>query len=165
MVSQAIFCYSNRDSTFTPASPGRRKTCQQCESERLAGCLGELSSSSPHRKQIHRHITGKHIHATLTKHTVKRHAHAASGLYLRPGRLQSVLKSLPGVHSQPWTQEEGWEGETSKVNTRLIWASSIYICYLVGGRKKMKQAAKQEDVPAAIDLYVCINLNLTESDL
>lgn len=33
-----------------------------------AGCLRELSSSSPlHREQIHRHITGKHIHATLHK--------------------------------------------------------------------------------------------------
>lgn len=60
--------------------------------------------------------------------------------------LQSVLKSLPGVHSQPWTQEEGWEGETSKVNTQAYMGPAIYICHLEGERgkkKKMKQDAKQ----------------------
>lgn len=28
------------------------------------------------------------------------------------------------------------------------------------GEKNMKQDARQEDTPAAIDLHVCINLNL-----
>lgn len=57
--------------------------------------------------------------------------------------LQSVLKSLPGVHSQPWTQEErDGEGETSKVNTTGSYGPAQYICHLEEERKKMKQNAK-----------------------
>lgn len=61
--------------------------------------------------------------------------HTESGLYLRHGWLQPVLKSLPGVHSPPWSQEEGWEGETSKVNTRLLWARYVRLPQ----RRKMMQ--------------------------
>lgn len=96
--------------------PYRGRRCEQ-----MTGCLWGLSSSSSHRKQIHRHITGKHIatHSQSTQLKKKRrHAHSASGLYLRPGWLQSVLKSLPGVHSQPWTREEGWGGRNFKSKHR-----------------------------------------------
>lgn len=123
-----------------------------------AGCLRELSSSSPlHREQIHRHITGKHIHATL--HKKEAHSEKEKGererekacepllsLCIRAEArlwLQSVLKSLPGVHSQPWTQEErDGEGETSKVNTTGSYGPAQYICHLEEERKKMKQNAK-----------------------
>lgn len=72
--------------------------------------------------------TGKAQIYTLTIRTwVERHACRASGHYLRP-----VLKSLPGVHSHPG-QEERWEAETSKVNTRVVWTSDAQLPF----RRKM----------------------------
>lgn len=77
--------------------------------------LSQKTDPQAHNRKAHSY--------TLTKHSVKkkrkrRHAHSASGLYLRPGWLQSVLKSLPGVHSQPWTREEGWGGRNFKSKHR-----------------------------------------------
>lgn len=38
------------------------------------------------------------------------------------------VKSLPGVHSQPWTQEEGWEGDNFKSKHRAYADLVLYIC-------------------------------------
>lgn len=71
-------------------------------------------------KQIHRHITGKHIHASLTKHAVKRHAHAASGLYIWGLAGCSLCKIIARCSQSTMDSGRGMVGETSKVNTRLI---------------------------------------------
>lgn len=131
----------------------------------VCGWLDGYKSCHPHPLTENR-STGSYRKAH-TWHTQKAHSQKARSLWtLSEAWLDAVwLKSLPGVHNQPWTQEEGWEGETSKVNTGLMWASSIHLPLVCGG--EMKQDAKQEDTAAAIDLHACINLhlNLTESNL
>lgn len=127
MISQPSFSYSNRLRTFTPTCPERMKRCQQFESVLRAGWMA--ASHPPHRKHVHRHKTGKR---TTTR--------TCSVWTLSEAWLAAVcLKSLPGVHSQPWSQEEGWEGETKRVNTRLMWAKYIHLHL-----EKGKQDAKQE---------------------
>lgn len=72
-------------------------------------------------------------------------------------------------------KRDGREGETSKVNSRLIWAKYTHLP-LGEEKKKRKQDAKkeernkkkptqqhQEGSAAAIDLHVCINLHRNQT--
>lgn len=66
--SHCSWCYNWLVVTDSNLTPRQEENIPAAWHWDPAGCLRELSSSSPlHREQIHRHITGKHIHATLHK--------------------------------------------------------------------------------------------------
>lgn len=112
------------------------------------------------------HITGKHIHATLTKHIVKkRHAHTASGLYLRPGWAAVCFKIIARCSQSTMDSGRGMGGRDFK-SKHQTYMGQLYTSATWRGREEnTKQDARQEDAPAAIDLHVCIDLNLKETHI
>lgn len=144
-----------------------------------AGCLRELSSSSPlHREQIHRHITGKHIHATL--HKKEAHSEKEKGEREREGMRASALALYPSwgpalaavcfkiiarcSQSTMDSGREGWGGRDFKSkHHRLIWAGSVHLP--LGGRKE-KNETKCKNMDAVFDwsASICIRLKCMSSN-
>lgn len=144
-----------------------------------AGCLRELSSSSPlHREQIHRHITGKHIHATL--HKKEAHSEKEKGEREREGMRASALALYPSwgpalaavcfkiiarcSQSTMDSGREGWGGRDFKSkHHRLIWAGSVHLPF--GGRKE-KNETKCKNMDAVFDwsASICIRLKCMSSN-
>lgn len=144
-----------------------------------AGCLRELSSSSPlHIEQINRHITGKHIHATL--HKKEAHSEKEKGEREREGMRASALALYPSwgpalaavcfkiiarcSQSTMDSGREGWGGRDFKSkHHRLIWAGSVHLP--LGGRKE-KNETKCKNMDAVFDwsASICIRLKCMSSN-
>lgn len=142
-------------------------------------CCEELSSQSPHRKQIHRHITGKRaLHASLRKeHGFKeeekrKERKRKKDMHMQPldtiwGLAGCSLFKIIARCSQS-TMGSGREmGGRDFRSKQQSYMGQVYTSATWRTKKKKKRDAKQEGRAADIDQHVCINLHLnqTGSDL
>lgn len=178
--SHCSWCYNWLVVTDSNLTPGQEENIPAAWHWDPAGCLRELSSSSPlHREQIHRHITGKHIHATLHKKRSaqwerkrrerEREGMRASALALYPSwgpALAAVCFKIIARCSQSTMDSgrEGWGGRDFKSkHHRLIWAGSVHLP--LGGRKE-KNETKCKNMDAVFDwcASICNRLKCMSSN-